>query len=106
MSKTQQPTFRVCLEGDERWIDTACEINSWNSDEAAALFVEKHFSHLDYPTEIDVFVKRMGHDHSPLKFRVSAIHEVRFKATLCESCYCLACSRERNDEGERNDNGN
>lgn len=77
--------YLVCVEGDEDVIDEAREVEATSLEDAAERYVEYNYANLDYPDEVEVFVKRKGVDAAPVKHNVCAIQDVRFRATVSSS---------------------
>jgi len=77
--------YLVCVEGDEDVIDDAKVVEADSLKDAAEEYVRLNFANLDYPDEIEVFVKRQGVTAEPVKHRVYAIQDVRFSASVSSS---------------------
>lgn len=74
--------YLVCIEGDEDEIDDASTVEADDRQDAAEEYVRINYAELDYPDEIDVFVKPQGTAAVLIKFNVQAVPTVNFRAKL------------------------
>ena len=76
--------YCVCVDGDQDEINKARAIEAESLQDAAETYVRLNFVSLDFPDEIEVWVKQAGSTVMPVKYSVVAIREVRFSAKSVE----------------------
>lgn len=72
--------YHVCVDGDQDIIDDAREVDADSLQDAAEEYVRLQFANLDYPEEIEVWVKRKAVSAVPVKWHVATVREVQFRA--------------------------